>query len=212
LQVGSGMAEDNELNYCYSAPAYGQPKEYEVFALLLLDTKYRVIGFRAFFQGMLDGASLCPRGVVKLALKHRRAAEILIHFVACHKMAVMWPFSYVSEGDDTDGDQGFLPNTKAHMEHRVPPSLYHRPIQKWWPPLYSSYFFDSVTEPQLDMPSDSNVTKILEHLTRHQILLVVQKPACDNDNYRHLHLCHSRKDAFVNPSSRISASRTEAAA
>lgn len=38
-----------------------QYHEYEVFALLLLDTKHRVIGFRELFRGTLDRASVYPR-------------------------------------------------------------------------------------------------------------------------------------------------------
>ena len=56
-----------------------QSHEYEVFALLLLDTKYRVIGFRVLFRGSLDGASLYLREVVKIALEHNAAAVILVH-------------------------------------------------------------------------------------------------------------------------------------
>ena len=56
-----------------------QYHEYEVFALLLLDTKHRVIGFRELFRGTLDGASVYPREVVKIALEHNAAAVILVH-------------------------------------------------------------------------------------------------------------------------------------
>ena len=56
-----------------------QYHEHEVFALLLLDTKHRVIGFRELFRGTLDGASVYPREVVKIALEHNAAAVILVH-------------------------------------------------------------------------------------------------------------------------------------
>ncbi|PWK31148.1 RadC family protein [Pseudomonas sp. OV226] len=56
-----------------------QYHEYEVFALLLLDTKHRVIGFRELFRGTLDGASVYPLEVVKIALDHNAAAVILVH-------------------------------------------------------------------------------------------------------------------------------------
>ena len=56
-----------------------QYHEYEVFALLLLDTKHRVIGFRELFRGTLDGASVYPREVVKIALEHNAAAVIMVH-------------------------------------------------------------------------------------------------------------------------------------
>ena len=57
-----------------------QYHEYEVFALLLLDTKHRVIGFRELFRGSLDGASVYPREVVRIALEHNAAAVILVHY------------------------------------------------------------------------------------------------------------------------------------
>ena len=53
--------------------------EHEVFALLLLDSKHRVIAFRELFRGTLDSASVYPREVVKLALQCNAAAAILVH-------------------------------------------------------------------------------------------------------------------------------------
>ncbi len=53
--------------------------EYEVFALLLLDTEHRVIGFRELFKGALEFACVSPREVVKIALEHNAAAVILVH-------------------------------------------------------------------------------------------------------------------------------------
>lgn len=56
-----------------------QYHEHEVFALLLLDTKHRVIAFRELFRAQLDGASVYPREVVKIALEYNAAAVILVH-------------------------------------------------------------------------------------------------------------------------------------
>lgn len=53
--------------------------EYEVLALLLLDTEHRVIGFRELFKGSLEFACVSPREVVKIALEHNAAAVILVH-------------------------------------------------------------------------------------------------------------------------------------
>ncbi|CAI8707249.1 DNA repair protein RadC [Pseudomonas sp. IT-P171] len=53
--------------------------EYEVFALLLLDTEHRVIGFKELFKGALEVACVSPREVVKIALEHNAAAVILVH-------------------------------------------------------------------------------------------------------------------------------------
>ena len=43
--------------------------EHEVFALLMLDSRHRVIAFEEVFRGTLDSASVYPREVVKLALE-----------------------------------------------------------------------------------------------------------------------------------------------
>lgn len=52
---------------------------YEVFACLLLDNQHRVIGFEELFRGTIDGASVYPREVVKLALDRNAAALIFAH-------------------------------------------------------------------------------------------------------------------------------------
>lgn len=56
-----------------------QYHEYEVFALLLLDSKHQVIGFRELFRGSLGGASAYPWEVVKISLEHNAAAVIMVH-------------------------------------------------------------------------------------------------------------------------------------
>ncbi|HBN8287774.1 DNA repair protein RadC [Pseudomonas aeruginosa] len=53
--------------------------EHEVFALLLLDSRHRVIAFQEMFRGTLDGASIYPREIVKVALERNAAAVILVH-------------------------------------------------------------------------------------------------------------------------------------
>ena len=59
----------------------GQLREYshEVFAVLFLDQRHRVICFEELFTGTIDGASVYPREVVKRALSHNAAAVILSH-------------------------------------------------------------------------------------------------------------------------------------
>ena len=54
-------------------------KEHEVFCLLMLDNKHRVIGFEELFRGTIDGASVSPREVVKEVLARNAAAVILAH-------------------------------------------------------------------------------------------------------------------------------------
>jgi DNA repair protein RadC len=53
--------------------------EHEVFALLMLDSKHRVIAFSELFRGTIDSANVYPREVAKLALECNAAAVILVH-------------------------------------------------------------------------------------------------------------------------------------
>jgi len=52
---------------------------YEVFAILFLDNRHRVLAFEEMFRGTIDGASVHPREVVRRALQHNAAALILCH-------------------------------------------------------------------------------------------------------------------------------------
>ncbi|HRP96412.1 MAG TPA: DNA repair protein RadC [Rhodocyclaceae bacterium] len=52
---------------------------HEVFLVLLLDTRNRVIDSVELFRGTLTQTSVYPREVVKLALAHNAAAVILAH-------------------------------------------------------------------------------------------------------------------------------------
>jgi DNA repair protein RadC len=63
--------------------------EHETFGVMLLDTRHRLIEFVELFRGTIDGASVHPREVVKLALAKNAAALILCHYVAGHKMNLM---------------------------------------------------------------------------------------------------------------------------
>ena len=53
--------------------------EHEVFAVLFLDQKNRLISYEELFIGTLDGASVYPREVVKKVLAHNAAAVIFSH-------------------------------------------------------------------------------------------------------------------------------------
>ena len=53
--------------------------EHEVFAVLWLDNRHRIIAFEELFRGTIDGASVHPREVVKAALGHNAAACIVAH-------------------------------------------------------------------------------------------------------------------------------------
>jgi len=53
--------------------------EHEVFGVVLLDNRHRLIEFVELFRGTIDGASVHPREVVKLALARNAAAVLLAH-------------------------------------------------------------------------------------------------------------------------------------
>lgn len=52
---------------------------HEVFTILFLDTRHRLIDCVDLFRGTIDGASVHPREVVKEALARNAAAVILAH-------------------------------------------------------------------------------------------------------------------------------------
>ncbi|QLF94887.1 DNA repair protein RadC [Pseudomonas sp. ABC1] len=56
-----------------------QDLEHEVFALLMLDSKNRIIGFREVFRGTIDTTRVYPREVAKTVLKHNAASVVLVH-------------------------------------------------------------------------------------------------------------------------------------
>ena len=53
--------------------------EHEIFCVLLLDSRFRLIEFVELFRGTIDGASVHPREVVKLALSKNAAALVAAH-------------------------------------------------------------------------------------------------------------------------------------
>ncbi len=55
------------------------PHRHEVFAMLCLDSRNRVLHFEVLFHGSIDGASVYPRRVVTHALEHNAAGVILSH-------------------------------------------------------------------------------------------------------------------------------------
>jgi DNA repair protein RadC len=52
---------------------------YEVFAVLLLDNRHRVISYEELFRGTIDGASVHPREVVRKVIETNAAAVIFAH-------------------------------------------------------------------------------------------------------------------------------------
>lgn len=55
------------------------PLDHEVFCVVFLDNRHRVLAFEQVFRGTVDGASIHPREVVKLALSYGAASSVLVH-------------------------------------------------------------------------------------------------------------------------------------
>ena len=51
----------------------------EVFGLILLDNRHRILSTRELFRGTIDGASVHPREVVRAVIEANAAAVILYH-------------------------------------------------------------------------------------------------------------------------------------
>lgn len=54
-------------------------RDHEVFTVIFMDNRHRVIECLEMFRGTIDGASVHPREVVKEALQRNAAAVILSH-------------------------------------------------------------------------------------------------------------------------------------
>jgi DNA repair protein RadC len=53
--------------------------EREVFGVLFLDNRHRLLAFEILFYGTIDGAEVYPREVARAALRHNAAAIIVTH-------------------------------------------------------------------------------------------------------------------------------------
>ena len=53
--------------------------QHEVFCVIYLDSRHRVIECQELFRGTIDGASVHPREVVKEAIQRNAAACVLVH-------------------------------------------------------------------------------------------------------------------------------------
>ncbi len=51
----------------------------EVFAVMLLDSRHRLIEYREMFFGTIDGATVYPREVLRAAMEVNAAAILLVH-------------------------------------------------------------------------------------------------------------------------------------
>jgi DNA repair protein RadC len=92
LQAAVEIARRNLTESLRAGPALASPRatgdyltarlrdlEHEVFCVLYLDKRHRLILFEELFRGTIDGASVHPREIVKRALQCNCAAVIVAH-------------------------------------------------------------------------------------------------------------------------------------
>jgi DNA repair protein RadC len=77
LKAGTAIDGPDAVAAYLTAQLRDEPRE--VFALLLLDTRHRVLAFETVSLGTLNSATVHPREVVKSILRHNAAAVILAH-------------------------------------------------------------------------------------------------------------------------------------
>jgi DNA repair protein RadC len=92
LQAAAEIARRQLSEKLSAGPSLASPKatrdylsarlrdlEHEVFCCLYLDKRHRLIRLEELFRGTIDGASVHPREIVKLALQRNAAAVIIAH-------------------------------------------------------------------------------------------------------------------------------------
>jgi len=80
-------AEHLSERECFTSPEHVRDylraslrdRQAEVFCVLFLDNRHRLIRFEECFNGTIDGASVHPREIVRKAMHHNAAAVILAH-------------------------------------------------------------------------------------------------------------------------------------
>ena len=77
LKAGPSLASPRAT--CDFLTAKLRDLEHEVFCCLYLDKRHRLIEYEELFRGTIDGASVHPREIVKLALQRNSAAVIVAH-------------------------------------------------------------------------------------------------------------------------------------
>jgi len=75
---GTPVLESPDLTRQYLRHQIGA-LPYEVFGLLLLDARHRLIRTETLFRGTIDGASVHPREVARVVLEANAAAVICFH-------------------------------------------------------------------------------------------------------------------------------------
>lgn len=77
MQRGASFVDPKTSGEFFQAKLAGL--EREVFAVVMLDTRHRLIEYAELFQGTIDGAEVHPREVVRRALRCNAAAVIVAH-------------------------------------------------------------------------------------------------------------------------------------
>ncbi|MGB1012254.1 MAG: RadC family protein [Thiolinea sp.] len=77
LQRGDVLDDPDAVRFYLTSKL--RDRKAEVFAVVFVDNRHRVIAYEEMFQGTIDGASVYPREVVRAALRHNAAAVILSH-------------------------------------------------------------------------------------------------------------------------------------
>ncbi|MDH5571722.1 MAG: DNA repair protein RadC [Gammaproteobacteria bacterium] len=71
------LTDPNEVRDYLSVKLAGL--EHEVFSVIFMNNKHRILSFEVMFRGTIDGASVHPREVVKRSLELNAAAVVLVH-------------------------------------------------------------------------------------------------------------------------------------
>ncbi|VAW60566.1 UPF0758 family protein [hydrothermal vent metagenome] len=77
LQRGDSICSPQETRQFLNSKL--RDYQHEVFAVLFMDQRHRMIAFEEMFRGTIDGATVYPREVVKKALECNAAAVIFAH-------------------------------------------------------------------------------------------------------------------------------------
>ena len=77
LQRQGAITDPSDAADFLKARCAGLP--HEVFGVVFLDTRHRIIATEHLFQGTIDGCEVHPRIVAKQALDHNAAAVIFFH-------------------------------------------------------------------------------------------------------------------------------------
>jgi len=81
--MAEGLQRDNAFSAPNQVKAYLQAQlrhqQHEVFSILYLDNRHRLIKYEALFHGSIDQSAVYPREVVKKVLAQNAAAVIFAH-------------------------------------------------------------------------------------------------------------------------------------